>query len=166
MAARAEFERHGYDGTNTNEIARSAGYVPQTFYRHFSDKCAVFIAVYEHWVQEELALLSNITSAEAAADILISHHRQHRVFRRSLRVLTATNSEVAMIRAKMRLQQVKNLSDRLDRFASLDLAEQLAAILRIERLCDAAADGEFNTCGVSDGSVRSLIVACIQDLGL
>src|SRR4051812_9867208 len=42
-AARAEFDESGFEGTDTNRIARRAGYAPQTFYRHFTDKTAIFI---------------------------------------------------------------------------------------------------------------------------
>jgi AcrR family transcriptional regulator len=44
-AARLEFEEFGFEGTNSNAIARRAGYAPQTFYRHFEDKREIFLAV-------------------------------------------------------------------------------------------------------------------------
>jgi AcrR family transcriptional regulator len=36
-AAAAEFNEFGFSGTDTNRIARRAGYAPQTFYRWFKD---------------------------------------------------------------------------------------------------------------------------------
>ena len=50
-AAADAFNAHGFHGTDTNKIARAAGFAPQTFYRHFEDKLAIFIAVYEAWRQ-------------------------------------------------------------------------------------------------------------------
>jgi AcrR family transcriptional regulator len=46
QAAAAEFREQGFAGTDTNRIARRAGFAPQTFYRWFTDKTEIFIAVY------------------------------------------------------------------------------------------------------------------------
>ncbi len=54
-AARA-FNRAGYHGTDSNRIARAAGYAPATFYKHFADKRAIFVAA---------------TRAQQAADYLV-----------------------------------------------------------------------------------------------
>jgi len=59
-AAIAEFETVGFEGTNTNRIARAAGYAPQTFYRHFDDKKIDRLA----------AITAGRTRAELAADLL------------------------------------------------------------------------------------------------
>jgi AcrR family transcriptional regulator len=68
-AAEAEFNAHGFDGTDTNRIARRAGYAPQTFYRHFADKTAVFLAVYDRWWRNESdAIRSDIARPGARAD--------------------------------------------------------------------------------------------------
>src|SRR5271170_2352101 len=52
-AAAAVFNRDGYYGTDSNRIARAAGYAPATFYKHFPDKRAIFLAAYEAWVSAE-----------------------------------------------------------------------------------------------------------------
>src|SRR6516164_2929685 len=52
-AARLEFEEAGFDATQSNKIAARAGYAPQTFYRHFSSKLEIFLAVYDQWVADE-----------------------------------------------------------------------------------------------------------------
>lgn len=161
-AARSEFERHGYGGTNTNMIARAAGYAPQTFYRHFADKRAAFIAVYEHWAKEELALLAEAASAEEVADVLTGHHSRHRLFRRSLRAMSVEDEEVGAARSRARLQQVELLAGRHEGFARLNVAEQLATVLTFERLCDAVADSEFVKCGVDDASARAVIISRIR----
>ena len=36
-AAAAVFNRDGYHGTDSNRLARAAGYAPATFYKHFPD---------------------------------------------------------------------------------------------------------------------------------
>lgn len=161
-AARTEFERQGYGGTNTNMIARAAGYAPQTFYRHFADKRAAFIAVYEQWAKEELALLAETASAEEVADVLIGHHSRHRIFRRSLRAMSVEDEEVGTVRSRARLQQAQLLAARHEGFARLCVAEQLATILTFERLCDALADSEFARCGVDDANAKAVIISRIE----
>src|SRR5271163_4022886 len=78
-AAEREFNTHGFDGTDTNRIARAAGYAPQTFYRHFEDKRAVFLAVYERWWKGESAALAEVSDdgppgGEDAARIALAFH--------------------------------------------------------------------------------------------
>jgi AcrR family transcriptional regulator len=52
-AAREEFVDHGFAGTDSNKIARRAGFAPQTFYRWFKDKTDIFLAVYGGWQRED-----------------------------------------------------------------------------------------------------------------
>ena len=47
------FNRVGYHGTDSNRIAKEAGYATGTFYKHFKDKREAFLAVYESWVTSE-----------------------------------------------------------------------------------------------------------------
>ena len=54
-AAAKEFAECGFEGTDTNKIARRAGFAPQTLYRWFEDKTAIFLVVYSEWVREQLA---------------------------------------------------------------------------------------------------------------
>src|SRR6516164_7449492 len=78
-AAEAEFNARGFDGTDTNRIARAAGYAPQTFYRHFKDKRAAFLAVYDRWWKDESAALQRPAQerpadVEAAARVALAFH--------------------------------------------------------------------------------------------
>src|SRR5579863_8784990 len=89
-AAEREFNAHGFDGTDTNRIARAAGFAPQTFYRHFEDKTAIFLAVYDRWWKAEVAALDSSphpSDAAAAARVALAFHTKWRSFRRSLRHL-------------------------------------------------------------------------------
>src|SRR6202453_5320178 len=47
------FNRVGYHGTDSNRIAKEAGYATGTFYKHFKDKREAFLAVYERWIAAE-----------------------------------------------------------------------------------------------------------------
>lgn len=160
-AARLEFEDHGFEGTNSNVIARRAGYAPQTFYRHFEDKRAVFLAVYQAWATAEARDLSVADSAEAVADALIRHHKTHRVFRQSLRALTVSDPEVGQARASARQAQMLALAART---GLTHPARCLTAIFNIERVSDAIADGEFQACGVSEERAREELIAVISNL--
>ena len=62
-AAAAEFNQRGYDGTDTNRIARRAGFAPQTFYRWYKDKEEIFIEVYREWQSSEAAECAGIWSS-------------------------------------------------------------------------------------------------------
>jgi AcrR family transcriptional regulator len=160
-AARLEFEEHGFDGTNSNAIARRAGYAPQTFYRHFVDKREIFLAVYNAWAAAELSEVGSAATAEEVVDILLNHHSMFRVFRRSLRALTVSDPEVGAARAKARLEQAHAIGKRLGR---ADIATIIATILKIERLCDALADGEFAACGINEAEARGEITADVLAL--
>ena len=155
-AAASEFNTHGYYGTDTNRIARSAGFAPQTFYRHFKDKLDVFLAVYEHWRDSEAAVLAGVLKATPAADrpaaaaqIIIRHHRDWAVFRRSLRLLAVEETRVRTARAGGRAAQTDALAA-LDTNAGRSRAAIAAAILTIERLCDAMADTEHADLDIPD----------------
>ena len=167
-AAEAEFNAHGFHGTDTNRIARRAGYAPQTFYRHFADKTAVFIAVYERWWKDELTALgralerkSTKQSSHRAARIVMEFHVRWRGFRRSLRHLTDVDPKVRAARIAARTAQMARLrampGHRPD-------AELVGALLTIERLCDAAAEGELSDLGLSSRAELDLVAAAMADL--
>jgi AcrR family transcriptional regulator len=161
-AARAEFEARGFESTNSNAIARRAGYAPQTFYRHFDDKLAIFVTVYEVWAAEEAQMLAGLTDPGAVADVLITHHTRHRAFRRSLRLLTVTDTTMGEVRARVRLQQAEAFAARYPGFGRLGPAGRIAAILQVERLCDAIADGEFAACGIAPDESRAALTSLLS----
>jgi AcrR family transcriptional regulator len=160
-AARREFEEHGYEGTHTNAIAKRAGYAPQTFYRHFEDKLAIFLAVYEAWTEEEAAALARAKTIAAMADAILQRHRTHRIFRRSLRTLTVTEPEVGQARARARRIQMGLLGELS---GNRSPAQLLAGIFTIERLCDAIVEGEFGACGISRAKARAEFVRILTGL--
>src|SRR5215831_21378833 len=78
-AAASEFNERGFLGTDTNRIARRAGFAPQTFYRWFRDKTEVFVKVYERWQREEGGVLQRLLEKEAPdarlVQAIVAHHR-------------------------------------------------------------------------------------------
>src|SRR5271169_3016058 len=98
-AAARIFNSDGYHGTDSNRIAREAGYAPGTFYVHFADKLAIFLDVYENWMSTEWSSIEAILNCGGSARALrtrlsravLAHHRKWRTFRASMRALSATD---------------------------------------------------------------------------
>ena len=157
VAAAQDFEEVGYHGTHTNRIAARAGYAPQTFYRHFPDKLAIFLAVYAEWNDSGLAALPDLRDARSAAAALVAHHRSARVFRRSLRTLTATEPKVAEARARARRRQAAALASALPAFRARPAPDRFATLLILERLADAVADSEFAALGIPDDDALAFL---------
>jgi AcrR family transcriptional regulator len=163
-AAAQEFEKHGYHGTDTNRIARAADYAPGTFYKHFVDKRAVFLAVYDTWVEREWRDIETEAREPGdrrarvtrIVDHLVEHHRRWRGFRAALRALIATDPDMRRHHRAVRARQ-------LVRFRSLgpDYADPVRAallMLHIERICDAIADEELAALGVADKAAKAAMV--------
>lgn len=163
--AAAQFNTVGYFGTDTNKIARAAGFAPQTFYRHFTDKMDIFLAVYEGWQafeREALAFASRGANVERdIAKALLSHHRRWRVFRRSLRMLAVDDDQARRARAFSRERQLAGLA-KLTTNSGRTRADLLASLLCVERLCDSAADGELADLGLNDKDALELVVAAVH----
>ncbi|HSZ73638.1 MAG TPA: TetR/AcrR family transcriptional regulator [Rhizomicrobium sp.] len=167
-AAEDEFNANGFHGTDTNRIAKKAGYAPQTFYRHFADKTDIFLAVYERWWKGEVAALENVLrkrrgkdGAMAAARVVIGFHTRWRGFRRSLRHLAVTDSRVRVARAAARWAQLAPLKEAGTRRGD---AELIASLLTAERLCDAAAEGEFTDMGLSRAEATMIVASAMAAL--
>jgi AcrR family transcriptional regulator len=156
-AASCDFEEVGYEGTHSNRIAARAGYAPQTFYRHFPDKLAIFLAVYADWTDSGIAALPDLRDAGEAAAALIAHHSSARIFRRSLRALTATEPKVAEARARARRRQAAALASALPAFRARPAPDRFATLLILERLADAIADEEFEALGITEADALALL---------
>jgi AcrR family transcriptional regulator len=166
QAAAAEFNEHGFQGTDSNRIARRAGFAPQTFYRWFEDKTEIFIKVYEAWQREELGVVEKLL-AEHAADVdlaraFVAHHRAYLRFRRSLRQLSCDNDQIRAARAVSRRNQIAYL--KTWRAAPEDDAELAVTLLQLERLCDALAEGELADMGLEPGAAEARLAQLINRL--
>jgi AcrR family transcriptional regulator len=166
-AAMSEFNKKGYFGTDTNQIARVAGFAPQTFYRHFADKTVIFLQVYDRWWRDEVAALQKLSgrsalSPKAAAVTVLSFHVRWKIFRRSLRLLTVEDRRVGAARAAARHAQLRSLDPSLT--DERRIAVKLGELLTVERLCDAAADGEFAVLGIQRDLALEVITAAMSKL--
>jgi len=145
-AAAAEFNEHGFAGTDTNRIARRAGFAPQTFYRWYEDKIDVFIKVYEYWEGQEAEVLQGLLAQNAPDERIVeamaAHHRAYLLFRRSLRQLSLEHPKVRAARAASRVRQIANIQA-IQGARAIDRSRLAATLLQMERLSDALAEGEI-----------------------
>ncbi len=154
-----------YWETDSNQIAKAAGYSTGTFYRHFKDKREIFIAAYREWVAEEWANVegrieigqSPGESIDRAADALIEHHRRWRVFRGNLRALVTYDDELRELTQTLRREQLEKMSLLRGRQGSPSRSLETDALhsMMFERVCDAMADGDFVSLGCSVDAVQA-----------
>lgn len=167
QAAAKEFNEQGFGGTDSNKIARRAGFAPQTFYRWYADKVEIFIKTYERWQREELDTLSQLL-AERASDIrlaraVVAHHKAYLLFRRSLRQLSVENGAVRAARARARLNQIA-YAKTLSRNVARDDASVATMLFQTERLADALAEGEFDDMGLDERAGEEALASLIREL--
>jgi len=163
-AAMDEFCEDGYFATDSNKIARRAGFAPQTFYRWFKDKTDVFLAAYQKWSEQELQLLGVLAfenvSADQVVDIIIKHHRDYVLFRRSLRQLSVENPVVRQTRAETRLRQMNFIQQRFG-LEQKNKGDFFALMFQIERLADGLAENEFHDLGVEEIEIRQSMIGLV-----
>ena len=166
-AAMAEFNTHGFAGTDTNRIARRAGFAPQTFYRWYKDKIDVFVACYRAWEDEERDALQALFERDAPSAALVeagvAHHRRYLMFRRSLRQLSIDHPVVRTARAESRLRLIGRIRAWSGR-PELSVEDLAVAQFQFERLTDALAEGEFADMGVGEDAARAEIAKLIDQL--
>lgn len=163
-AAAMEFERVGYFATDSNRIARVAGYAAGQFYRHFDDKLDAFLAVYDTWVADEWRELGALAAEGGdrrarlveVVEFLVEHHRRWKTVRAALRALVATEP-------RARKHQFASRARQLDAFAALhgrgfDRDVGVMAMLYAERICDAIAFGELEALGADEAFAKASMV--------
>jgi len=171
-AAAELFNTVGYNGTDSNRIARAAGYAPGTFYTHFPDKLAIFLEVYDVWVRAELEAIEQALSLKGGARSLrrrlaatiLEHHRKWRVFRASLRALYALDARVHSARLAQRNRQIDVMA-RMQETRGGPIptrARMLATLLLFEGICDAIADGDARTLGVRETDLLGTLVEAME----
>jgi AcrR family transcriptional regulator len=172
-AAGRVFNSAGFHGTDSNRIAREAGYAPGTFYVHFPDKMAIFLEVYRTWVTSEWSSIESILKAGGSAGALsrrmsravVEHHRKWRTFRASLRALSATDERVHAARVASRAEQIETMS-RLVRGRGgrvPNRARMLAQLLIAEALCDSIAEGDTRSLGIREEEIVKLLDQSARD---
>ena len=167
-AAADAFNRHGFHNVDSNRIAKEAGYAAGTFYKHFPDKRAAFLAAYEAWVTTEWEAIGGELAVRrpraALADrilaLVLEHHQRWRGLRASMAALLVEDSEVRAFHRAQRRRQLEQLAGLRGDGASSRTAEDDALLLfTLERTCDAIANGEAKDLGLD----RERLVALLRD---
>lgn len=158
-AAAAVFNRDGYHGTDSNRIARAAGYAPGTFYKHFADKRAILLAAYEEWVTAEWAAVerevraggSAVAVAQRIVELVLELHRRWRGLRSSLLAMAAADRTVRRFYREQRRRQLRLLRQlrTVLHGAPRTVAEDAVVLFTLERTCDAVANGEPRDLGIA-----------------
>jgi len=172
-AAARLFNGVGYFRTDSNRIAREAGYAPGTFYVHFADKLYIFLEVYRWWADLEWQVIDAALSPSASrasentrvAKAVLQHHREWRTFRRSLRALTATDERVHEARVKERQRQISQTVDLMRSRGVRQTASRIyTSLLLFEILCDAVADGDTEVLGIGERDIVARLAAEVGEL--
>ncbi len=178
-AAAIVFNRDGYDGTDSNRLARAAGYAPATFYKHFPDKRAIFLATYERWVDAEWARVEReIGRAQSPrdrvariVDATLRHHARWRGLRASLRALVTRDATVRAFYRAQRRRQLETLAQLGPRPArgrparARARARHAVLLYALERVSDGIADGELRDLGVALRPTIAILRALIVEHG-
>jgi len=173
-AAASQFNRFGYHGTDSNTIAKEAGYATGTFYKHFRDKREIFFAAYDRWLtaqwKEISDTLSEMRNAEETArllvDVSIKFHTEWRGLRASLMELVFSDPEARKFFRAQRRRQLDLIVELRTRFAlPARTSEQDAIHLYMtERVFDAIGQGEIQSLGLDKGAVVESMVQRVQEL--
>ncbi len=165
QAAMSEFIEAGYAGTDTNRIARRAGFAPQTFYRWFHDKADIFTEVLKVWEELESAMLRSVietpeTDPMQMAEACVDSFQAFLTFRRNLRSVMASVPDVRLARAQAR-QRLMALLCSLR--AGMSKEELGSLLVQFEQLCEALAQGEFDDLGLSgEAAMRDLAALVVR----
>ena len=170
LTAAKIFNRDGFEGTDSNRIAKEAGYAAGVFYKHFADKTAIFIAVYDEWVTLEWRAIEGLlehpnadTPRELVATV-IELHRRWRVFRRSLRTLASRDPVIKRGHLQGRKRQLDTIA-RLREQGGVsqhgDRTRDLLLLYTLERAADALAENELTALEANTGELLSLLEALV-----
>ena len=169
VAAARMFEEHGYFATDSNAIARAAGYAPGTFYKNFEDKTAAFVAAYAWWVasvwsgvdEAWAAPLDAAARVRAAVRHVVRVHGEWPGFRRDLRHLAVTEPRVTKAFTSNRRAQLERL---VAIAGEKRRTECFALMLATERTADALAMGEASHMGIDADALERELVRQAQAL--
>ena len=172
--AAALFNQFGYNGTDSNSIAKEAGYATGTFYKHFQDKREAFLAVYERWLTAEWQAideeLSKGHSPDATArrivEISIKSHTEWRGLRASLMELIFSDEDARKYFRKQRRRQLEVMSELRQRLGLPQRTREQDAVhlFLTERVFDALGQGETQALGLDRKVVVEFMVEKVLGL--
>jgi AcrR family transcriptional regulator len=173
-AAASQFNRLGYRGTDSNTIAKEAGYATGTFYKHFRDKREVFFAAYQRWVAaqwieigDELSRMSKPKqTARRLVDLSIRFHTEWRGLRASLMELVFSDAEARRFFRLQRRRQLDWIAELRERFALPARTREQDAIhlYMTERVFDAIGQGEIQSLSLDQEAIVDSMIERVHAL--
>jgi AcrR family transcriptional regulator len=170
-AAASLLNRVGYHGTDSNRIAREAGYSTGVFYKHFKDKREIFLAAYETWVASEWRAVGVELSVRGKPNVLarrlvalsIRFHTRWRGLRASLLELIFTDAQVRRFYRAQRRRQLDTMAELRIRIGARPRPREDDAVhlFTTERTCDAIAQGELRALGLNRKAVIAVLVQSV-----
>jgi AcrR family transcriptional regulator len=173
-AAASQFNRFGYHGTDSNAIAKEAGYATGTFYKHFPDKRAIFLAAYERWLFAQWKDIEDLLSqmrkpletARLLVDLNIKFHTEWRGLRASLMELVFSDPVARKFFRAQRRRQLGLMAELRARFvlAPRTSEEDAIHLFTTERVFDSIGQGEIQALGLNLGTVVEAMVEKVRPL--
>jgi AcrR family transcriptional regulator len=173
-AAARLFNRLGYHGTDSNRIAKEAGYATGTFYKHFQDKREVFLAVYERWVTDEWRAIdaelrqgtARREAAERIVELCIEFHTEWRGLRASLMELIFSDAEARKFFRKQRRRQLDFITKLREQLSLRPRTREQDAIhlFTTERVYDAIGQGEIDALGLDESAIVESMIERVHAL--
>jgi AcrR family transcriptional regulator len=173
-AAAKLFNRAGYHGTDSNQIARAAGYATGVFYKHFADKREIFLAAYETWVVSEWKAVENQLSlgdppavtARRLVELTVDFHTRWLGLRASLMELVFTDAKVRRFYRDQRRQQLDLMARIRSRIGAprRRCEDDAIHLFTMERTGDAIAQGEVGELGLDREVVIEALVKKVAAL--
>jgi AcrR family transcriptional regulator len=174
-AAASLFNNVGYHGTDSNRIARHAGYSTGVFYKHFKDKREIFLAAYEAWVASEWkAVATELSAPGATPDALarrlvtlsIDFHTRWRGLRSSLHELVLADAGVGRFYRKQRRRQLDLMAALRANIGAPPRTREEDAIhlFTTERTFDAIASGELRDLSLDRAAIIEAMVQKVVSL--
>jgi AcrR family transcriptional regulator len=174
MSAATQFNQFGYHGTDSNAIAKAAGYATGTFYKHFPDKREIFLAAYERWIMAQWKEIADELSlkrqpqqtARRLVALSIRFHTEWSGLRASLMGLVFSDAEARKFFIKQRRRQLDLMAELRSRFALPARTREQDAIhlFMTERVFDAIGQGEISSLGLDKVVVVESMVEKVQAL--
>jgi AcrR family transcriptional regulator len=173
-AAASQFNHFGYHGTDSNTIAKEAGYATGTFYKHFRDKLEIFLAAYERWLAAQWNEIGDQLSgmrdagetARRIVELSIRYHTEWRGLRSSLMELVFSDPHARKFFRKQRRRQLDLIAELRSRFALPSRTSEQDAIhlYMTERVFDAIGQGEIQSLGLDKAVVIEFMGEKVQEL--
>lgn len=173
-AAASQFNRLGYHGSDSNSIAREAGYATGTFYKHFRDKREVFLAVYERWVDAQWEAIDEVLSvkrkpeetARHLVELSIQFHTRWRGLRASLMELIFSDPDARKFFRTQRCRQLDIMAELRLRLSlpARSREEDAIHLFTTERVFDAIGQGEIQSLGLDQDLVVESMVQRVHAL--